>query len=171
MTLKKTEAAVLLATVVFVCLSLGYFWGQRSAIGEITVRTSAGEAQPTAGESPPEESAVQAAGIVNEDDLVPQEQPSPQETGTEQPQSQESPKPSPSEAEPGGTGTVGGLININTADAELLEQLPGIGEVLAQRIVDYRDEIGRFGSIEQILDVKGIGEATMEKIRAYITVG
>ena len=61
-------------------------------------------------------------------------------------------------------------ININRAEPWLLEALPGIGEVLAQRIVDYRSENGSFRRIEGLLKVSGIGPATFEKIKGCITV-
>jgi competence protein ComEA len=61
-------------------------------------------------------------------------------------------------------------IDINRAEPWLLEALPGIGEVLAQRIVDYRSEHGPFRTIEDLLKVSDIGEATFEKIKDYITV-
>ncbi|MFW6105275.1 MAG: helix-hairpin-helix domain-containing protein [Chloroflexota bacterium] len=60
-------------------------------------------------------------------------------------------------------------IDINRAEPWLLEALPGIGEVLAQRIVDYRSENGPFKIIEGLLQVSGIGPATFEKIKDYIT--
>ncbi len=52
----------------------------------------------------------------------------------------------------------------------VLEALPGIGKVLAQRIVDYRNEHGTFKTIEDLLKVSGIGEVTFDKIKDYITV-
>ena len=61
-------------------------------------------------------------------------------------------------------------IDINRAEPWLLEALPGIGEVLAQRIADYRSENGPFRTIEDLLKVSGIGPATFEKIKDYITV-
>jgi competence protein ComEA len=61
-------------------------------------------------------------------------------------------------------------IDINRAELWLLEALPGIGAVLAQRIVDYRSEYGPFRTIEDLLKVSGIGAATFEKIKDYITV-
>jgi competence protein ComEA len=61
-------------------------------------------------------------------------------------------------------------INLNTATLEELDMLPGIGPVLAQRILDYRAEIGGFLSVEELLEVKGIGEKTLDKILEYITV-
>ncbi len=59
-------------------------------------------------------------------------------------------------------------IPINTATAAQLDQLPGIGPALAQRIIDYRTEHGPFTSIDDLTKVRGIGPALMEKIRAYV---
>lgn len=61
-------------------------------------------------------------------------------------------------------------ISLNTADAQTLELLPGVGPVLAKRIIAYRNEIGGFRSVDDLLDVKGIGEKTLEKIRPYVAV-
>ena len=62
------------------------------------------------------------------------------------------------------------LLDINRADAAALQTLPGIGKVLAQRIIDYREMYGAFTEPEDLLEVKGIGEATLEKIRPYIVI-
>lgn len=61
-------------------------------------------------------------------------------------------------------------ININTADAEELTALPGIGEKISERIVEYRTENGLFYSIEEIMEVSGIGEAKFEAIKDMICV-
>lgn len=68
------------------------------------------------------------------------------------------------------TPTISFPININTATLEELDQLPGIGPVIAQRIIDYRQANGPFPTREAIMDVPGIGEATFEKLKDLITV-
>lgn len=62
------------------------------------------------------------------------------------------------------------LININTADLEELDELPDIGSVIAQRIVDYRNVNGPFMRIEEIMNVPGIGQGIFDKIKDMITV-
>ena len=64
-----------------------------------------------------------------------------------------------------------GRLNINTATVEDLATLPGIGEKLAQRIVDYRERNGGFSAVEELCNVSGIGEKRLDAIREYITVG
>jgi competence protein ComEA len=63
----------------------------------------------------------------------------------------------------------GGTVNLNTATATELETLPGIGPVLAQRIVEYRQTHGPFQTIEDVMDVAGIGPATFEEIQDLIS--
>lgn len=62
------------------------------------------------------------------------------------------------------------LLNLNTATAEELTDLPGIGEKLAERIVAYRTAHGAFASIEEVMAVSGIGEGKFSAIRERITV-
>ena len=62
-------------------------------------------------------------------------------------------------------------VNLNTADAATLErELLGIGQVKAEAIVAYRDEHGAFASVDELLEVKGIGEATLEKNREKLSI-
>ena len=61
-------------------------------------------------------------------------------------------------------------LDINTADVESLQTLNGIGPALAQRIIDYRDKNGPFRSLEDLLQVKGIGESTLVGFRDRVTV-
>lgn len=66
--------------------------------------------------------------------------------------------------------TPGGMVNINTAGKEELMELDGIGEKLAERIIQYREENGAFGSIQDITRVSGIGSGIYGKICDDITV-
>jgi competence protein ComEA len=68
------------------------------------------------------------------------------------------------------TGGGTGKVNINTADAAEMDRLPGIGPVLAQRIIQYRDEHGPFSCPEDLQKVSGIGTKTYEKIASMVTV-
>ena len=64
----------------------------------------------------------------------------------------------------------GGLVNINTADEKELQKIRGVGPAIAQRIIDFREQNGKFKSIDEIKKVRGIGEKTFEKIKDSITV-
>lgn len=75
----------------------------------------------------------------------------------------------PAETEPAPSGPL--MVNINTATAQELEALPGIGPALAQRIIDYRAEHGDFSAPEELIKVKGIGESKLTDILDLITVG
>ena len=63
-----------------------------------------------------------------------------------------------------------GRININTADASELEEITGVGEVTAQKIIDYRKENGSFKTVEDLKQVSGIGDKTFEKLKKEIKV-
>lgn len=74
---------------------------------------------------------------------------------------------------PGGSaapGAPGTLVNINTADLTTLETLPGVGPVTAQSIIDWRTENGGFSAVEELLEVSGIGDATLAEIAPHVTV-
>lgn len=61
-------------------------------------------------------------------------------------------------------------INLNTATSEQLQSIPGIGPVTAKSILDYRAKVGKFNKIEEIINVKGIGEKKFQKIKDRLTV-
>lgn len=62
------------------------------------------------------------------------------------------------------------LVDINTATREDLLKLPNIGPVYAQRIIDYRNGVGKFQNIEELIKIKGIGKKRFEKLRPYLKI-
>ncbi len=77
---------------------------------------------------------------------------------------------SPSASTASSSSGENGVVNINTADATELQTLSGIGESKARKIIDYREKNGAFRSIEDLSNVSGIGEKTVENLREYICV-
>jgi competence protein ComEA len=67
-------------------------------------------------------------------------------------------------------GTFTGVVNVNTATAAELEMLPGIGASRAQAVIEAREAKGGFKSLDDLLEVKGIGEASLAKLRPYLTL-
>lgn len=68
------------------------------------------------------------------------------------------------------TETAGTMVNVNTADEALLDTIPEVGPATAQAIIEYRTQIGSFTSVEELIDVTGIGPATLEAMRPFVTV-
>jgi competence protein ComEA len=69
-----------------------------------------------------------------------------------------------------GSSVPGALVDLNTATAEQLDTLPGVGPSTAAAIIAHRDENGPFTSVDQLLDVRGIGEAKLEQLRGLVSV-
>jgi competence protein ComEA len=69
-----------------------------------------------------------------------------------------------------GAGSPGALVNINTATQAELETLPGIGPVTAQAILQWRSDNGAFGAVDELMEVSGIGEATLADLAPFVTV-
>jgi competence protein ComEA len=74
-------------------------------------------------------------------------------------------------AKSGAAATTSTPVNLNTATQAQLESLPGIGSAAAQRILEYRQKSGGFKKIEDLMNVKGIGEKSFLKLKPLITVG
>ena len=76
----------------------------------------------------------------------------------------------PSTPATGAAGTGGALVNLNTADQAALETLPGVGPVTAAAILEWRAQHGGFTSVDELLEVSGIGEATLAEIAPHVTL-
>ncbi|GIJ25742.1 hypothetical protein Vqi01_09040 [Micromonospora qiuiae] len=76
----------------------------------------------------------------------------------------------PGGAAPGGDPAAGGRVNLNTATSAQLETLPGVGPVLARRIIEHRDQHGGFRSVGDLRQVSGIGDARYEQLKDLVTV-
>lgn len=110
---------------------------------------------------------------VGEAAAVPQERPGPGvgpsgAARAAEPDEPEQAAPQETAAEP---STPAGLVDINRASAEELDGLPGIGPVLARRIVEFRERHGPFALVEDLLEVPGIGPRILERLRPLVTVG
>ena len=186
MKLKKQELAVIALTLAVAFFTVGFLVGRRGSVNIVTVEPRQPEVraaetaptQPTRIEtpevplatSPPEIPGAQTEDVYDEADhavgeyaanLLPG-----YETGQDSEPEQVQDDPIPG-APRGGDHRI---ININTASRTELTDLHGIGDVLAGRIVEYRDRTGGFSRIEDIMNVSGIGPARFEAIRDRITV-
>jgi len=166
MRLRRLELVVIGVTLAFACFIGGYFVGRSwstvnivaapQADNEVQISVSSpahsGDVTPGGAETP----ASEAADNNNEtiETATPGGGAAPQETDS---------ATAPRDSD--------GRININTASRAELMDLPGIGSVLSERIVDYRNLNGPFNRIEDIRNVSGIGEKRFEAIQDKITVG
>ena len=80
------------------------------------------------------------------------------------------PSGAPSPIGPAGSGNDGPVVDLNRATLQELDALPGVGPVLAQRILDWRAEHGRFTTIDELQEVKGIGERTFAELAKHVRV-
>ena len=163
MRLRRLELVIIGVTLAFACFMGGFFTGRSwSAVNITAVATQHNESY-----------GVGITVIAPETPVLSQENketPAPPAAETTQ-----SPPENTHVSEPekttGAPREGDGKININLASQSELTDLPGIGNVLASRIVDYRRQNGDFSRIEDIRNVSGIGEKRYEAIREKITVG
>ena len=171
MRLRRLELVVVALTLAFACFIGGYFTGRRGAVNIVAVSSQDGQSQsivlgvsanPGAGAAIP--STVPfvgevTAGAADSGDVT--------DPGIEEAVAAHSPEVTPTAA----PAVIDGKININTASRSELTDLPGIGNVLAERIVEYRQQNGPYSRIEDIRNVSGIAEKRFEAIQDRITVG
>ena len=127
---RKQMVLLIVLAVLTTVFSLGFFFGRRSVLYELSVQT---------GRTKQSQSLQETAAPLE-----------------------------PAQAEEAAEETK--LIDLNTASLEDLMTLPRIGQTLAQRILDYRAQYGKFSAPEQLMDVDGIGETTYEGLKDLITV-
>lgn len=172
MRIKRHEVAVILLTCAFACFLAGYFAGRRNAVNIVTIPPQSGIEQHVAVNTyhgTPDAAQPDSA-------LQQNQSPGTNSSGGEGGDAGSNVSP-PAENTPIQSERVGaprggdGRININTASQSELMDLSGVGEVIAGRIIDYRNRNGPFLSIEEIMNVSGIGERRYEAIKEQITVG
>lgn len=163
----KNKALAALAAVVllFSGFTGGFFLGRNTRVGAIQTTRTVYETVP------PETVIVMQEVLVT----LPVVTESPEETAPPDRSTPTSSSSSPSSSSTPKETTakepeVSFPVNINKANKTQLMALPGIGETLAQRIIDYRNANGPYSSVDQLINVKGIGEKRLETLRPYATV-
>ena len=149
--MKNRHASVLvLITCVFAAFTLGFLVGRTSAPGDTIVAKVPQETGQAVSPSETTDVPVVSSSAAEAVD-------------TAAPRSSPAETTAPAAAEPE-------LVNINTATLEQLDSLPGIGPVIAQRILDYREQHGPFTSLSQLTLIEGIGEKRLTAIIDLITI-
>ena len=182
---KKAELAIAALAVMFICFALGYFAGRRSIPSEVTIMQGTVVITPaiisdgsndvllhaseTVEKKPAETSApvttapvTATPGAIQEpSETTPEETEVP--TATPEPTTEPTPIGEPHYTEDG-------LLRINLATQAELETLPGIGEVIAGRIIEYRNNNGPFSKLSTLKVIKGIGDSRYAAIKDSISV-
>ena len=161
MRLRRLELVIICVTLAFVCFLSGYFTGVRTSVSVISVG--------------PQEEGQQLTGTATVQNTPATVAPLPPSSSGEQEPGNTVAQPAGGAAqtqEPASVPAVSdGRININRASHSELMDLPGIGRILAERIIEYRNAYGPYNRIEDVRNVSGIGERRFDTIKDKITVG
>lgn len=162
MRLRRLELVILGVTLAFVCFMGGYFTGTKTAVNVVSVETQGGQLDEVGSGGLPNAGATVAQP--GNDSVAERADADAGSSDTSNTAGQTIPQT-------GAPRDSDGRININTASRSELMDLPGIGSVLAGRIIDYRFQNGPFSRIEDLRNITGIGEKRFETIRDKVTVG
>ena len=163
MRIRKLEFALIALTLAFACFTGGFFAGRKGTVNVVTLAPQSNEPISVLAQLP--------AGAGETEALPPAAQPD--QTTAQAMSSSETTETAVTQNEqtqPGAPKGGDGKININTASQGELTDLPGIGDTLAGRIIDYRQKHGSFLQVEDIRSVSGIGEKRYDAIKELITV-
>ena len=173
--LKRTTNLLLVLTAVFAAFTMGFFTGRNYnaspvQVSHLNTQTESAQTMMQASPAPSEAPVSETLETTPAEAVTEATEPSVTESPIgEEPTVQQAPTEK-TETETTSPPSNSGLININTASAAQLMTLPGIGEVLSQRIVDYRNTHGPFRSVAALTNVTGIGEKRLAAIIHLITV-
>jgi competence protein ComEA len=165
---RKAELAVVAVTLLILVFTAGFFAGRSS--GAHVIRFDQLPSTPAAASAPAASAPAASAPAAS----APAASAAPGVAASPGLRNEPGANASPAATAAAGTASVSapaGLLNINTATLAELDALPGIGQVLAGNIVEYRQKAGGFKSIQQLMDVEGIGEKKLEAVKNLITVG
>ncbi|MFD0704809.1 ComEA family DNA-binding protein [Alloscardovia venturai] len=160
----KYSAIVILILVcaLSVSLTLLMIQGHNFASTQLTISASSQE-EPSSTRSADSHQQARSSGLKEQQQIQEDAQRQAQQQDQTQTQAQEEPQ---LQSQSQGNQ----LININTASSQQLQEIPGVGPSIAGRIIDYRASHGRFTTVDQLMNVSGIGTKTLEKLRSYVSV-